>query len=275
MADVVADVVGLLKRQLRRLRHPLLPAVVAALCSQGLLLLPLLQHLPHRPTPDQAAAVDDTPELLRLGRRLTPAMTAAVNLGQPISLPLPPPPPPSLGSPTLGSPPGRQPQQPPAPIRRRPSRTDPVARPAATRPSPPISPAAAVANLPATPAAALELARTLAEAARTSIPGEGISPAMAALQRRQWWLDPAQARQLQRAWEEADASPQPPEWSDLPDGVQLKRVDRGTLGQLGSGDARGRSLVTRQHLTLIWDQGPQLWLLKLPLGENQQGLTNS
>jgi hypothetical protein len=95
---------------------------------------------------------------------------------------------------------------------------------------------------------------------------DGATQAMAAVQRRQWWLDPAQQRLLQRAWDQAEANPAPESWGELPSGLQVRRLDPARLAGLAGGDARGRSLVSRQQLTLLWSEGQELWLLRLPLG---------
>jgi hypothetical protein len=118
-------------------------------------------------------------------------------------------------------------------------------------------------DLPAQPAQALELAKAIA-AGRQTLPAEGASPAQVALQRRQWWLSAQDSDQLQRAWDQAEVAEAPDPWGALPAGVQLRRVERQALGPLAAGDARGRSLLSREQITLLWGSGAQLWLLRLP-----------
>lgn len=281
--------------QPRHLPHPLLPALAAAVLSQGLLVALVRPLLPPGSDRARSTPVDDTPELLRLGDRLNPLTGGGPSLGQPLTLPLPPPPPPPpdlLGSPaaqpaatrmapgTTGSSPvptrvrSTAPSAPPAPVRSTdtakgsPSRgsTTIRAKPAEATAAPATeaqSPAAA--GLPRQPGAALELARAIAEGAASALPNDGVTQAMAAQQRRQLWLDPGQQRQLQRTWEQADVSAPPADWGDLPDGTQVRRTSRVSLGSLADGDVRARSLVSRLHITLLWPQGSQLWLLRLPL----------
>ncbi|MFN4867086.1 MAG: hypothetical protein ACK5GZ_12315, partial [Cyanobium sp.] len=129
-------------------------------------------------------------------------------------------------------------------------------KPAASAPLP--------SDLPAQPAQALELAKAIA-AGRQTLPAEGASPAQVALQRRQWWLSAQDSDQLQRAWDQAEVAEAPDAWGALPAGVQLRRVERQALGPLAAGDARGRSLLSREQITLLWGSGAQLWLLRLPM----------
>lgn len=265
------------------LRHPLLPALGAALLCQAVLIAQL------RPSPSSGTArstasgeanqpADDTPELLRLSRNLLqgPA-TPNAGLSQLLALPLPPPP--ELSQ---TPPPAPQPQPKPKP---KPQVTGvPVPRPApSTAPQPPsgsprprsaqpsprpgaAKPAAAAplpGDLPAQPGQALDLAKAIA-AGRQALPAEGASPAQVALQRRQWWLSAEDADQLQRAWDGAEVAEAPDAWSALPAGVQLRRAERQALGSLADGDPRGRSLLSREQITLLWGSGAQLWLLRLP-----------
>ena len=236
-------------------RHPLTAALAAAALVQALLLL-LVRAPATGPTPVRTgeSARSDTAELLNLSRRVAPAAQTPLGLNNLLSLPLPPPPPPpaELGMPV---PPSPQPAG---------------ARPTAPAPRPPASASTAVApppvpGLPSQPGPALELARAVAEGAASALPNDGATQAMAAVQRRQWWLDPAQQRQLQRAWEQAENTPAPEAWGELPSGLQVRRLTAGRLGSLAGGDARGRSLVSRQQLTLLWIDGQELWLLRLPL----------
>lgn len=246
-------------------RHPLAAALAAAALVQALLLLlvraPATGNTPSRSS--ESARTDkgrsdsarrDTAELLNLSRRVAPAAQTPLGLNNLLSLPLPPPPPPpaELGMPVAPSP---QPS---------------VARATAPAPRPPASGSTVAApppvpRLPSQPGPALELARAVAEGAASALPNDGATQAMAAVQRRQWWLDPAQQRQLQRAWEQAESAPAPEAWGEMPSGLQVRRLAAGRLGSLAGGDARGRSLVSRQQLTLLWIDGQELWLLRLPL----------
>ena len=245
-------------------RHPLVAPLAAAALCQGLVLLLVRPPLPTPAATTAGAAPrgNDTAELLSLSRRVAAPTRPALGLNNLLSLPLPPPPPPpsELGLPpappaaTAASGPQRPNRVPPAPLCRS-AQPGPVA---ATAPPP--------ANLPSSPAAVLELARAVAEGAPRAIANDGATQAMAAVQRRQWWLDPAQQRLLQRAWDQAETTPTPESWGELPTGLQVRRVSAARLGGLAGGDVRGRSLVSRQHLTLLWSEGEELWLLRLPLG---------
>jgi hypothetical protein len=262
-------------------RHPLLPALAAALLSQ-LVLIGLLRPSPSpgaaRPSatgkPNQPA--DDTPELLRLSRNLLQSSTTPnPGINQLLTLPLPPPPDltPTPPTPTPSQPkPQRQPASKPAaakatqPSKPRPAATPRKPRASATKPV--AAPGAALpGQLPGQPALALELAKAIATG-RQALPAEGASPAQVALQRRQWWLSAQDADQLQRAWDQAEVADRPEAWSALPAGGLLRRVDRQALGPLAAGEANGRSLVNREQITLLWGSGAQLWLLRLPFPGN-------
>lgn len=258
-------------------RHPLLPALAAALLSQAVL-IGLLRPSPSpgaaRPTASGPAnqPADDTPELLRLSRNLLQSSTTpnpAIN--QLLTLPLPPPP---QLAPTPAPPPARsQPapcpakdQAPPAP-RASPATPQPSVQDAAARPagSPRADPAAPpTADLPGQPGQALDLARAIALGLQ-SLPAQGASPAQVALQRRQWWLSGQDSAMLQRAWEQAEAAEAPESWNALPAGVQLRRLERQALGPLAGGEPSGRTLVDREQITLLWGAGARLWLLRLSL----------
>lgn len=237
-------------------RHPLTAALAAAALVQALLLLLVRAPATGRPPVRTGeSARSDTAELLNLSRRVAPAAQTPLGLNNLLSLPLPPPPPPPPAELGMPVPPSPQPSG---------------ARPTAPAPRPPASSSTGVApppvpGLPSQPGPALELARAVAEGAASALPNDGATQAMAAVQRRQWWLDPAQQRQLQRAWEQAESAPAPEAWGELPSGLQVRRLAPGRLGSLAGGDARGRSLVSRQQLTLLWIDGEELWLLRLPL----------
>ncbi len=265
----------------------LLPPLIAALLSQGLL-VGLLRPLLAPRSPVAATPVrDDTPELLRLSEQLQAQPGEGFSITQPITLPPPPPPPPDLRSATTGraKPRSTSPRaqlgkaRPPgvpraatttaaAKVRQPAVRRQPPGRPQSAPPPASTSAGAAPsgpAGLPRLPGPALELALAIAEGAASSLPNDGVTQAMAAQQRRQLWLDPAQQRLLQRAWERAASEQPPADWGDLPEGTQVRRAGLGSLGPLAAGDVRARSLVSRQQITLLWPQGSQLWLLRLPL----------
>lgn len=259
-----------------RLRHPVLPALGAALLCQAALIG--LQRpsqgsaSPGQHSARQAPAADDTPELLRLSRSLLQsAATPNPELSQLLTLPLPPPPQLSSGPPPVSPqasgavascPAQTTPGRPPGPAQAARASTAQAAAPVAAAP-------AGSGELPSQPGQALELAKAIA-AGKQALPSEGASPAQVALQRRQWWLTAQEAGQLQRAWDQADAEQAPEDWTPLPAGAQLRRVERQSLGALASGDPRGRSLLNREQITLLWGSGPQLWLLRLPLAGQAQ-----
>lgn len=264
-------------------RHPLLPALAAALLCQAALLA-LLRPSPsgsgrqlasrdQRSKPSQPSQpADDTPELLRLSRGLLQAAAApSPGLSQLLTLPLPPPPQLAASPPPTDSSPRPapavqasarpKPTQAPAPAPRPAAATPPAAPPAAAAAQSPVPPAG---QLPNQPGLALAGAKAIASG-QQALPAEGASPAQVALQRRQWWLSPQDANQLQQAWEQAEVAEAPEDWQALPPAAQLRRVERRNLGSLAAGDPRGRSLVSRDQITLIWGNGAQLWLLRLPV----------
>jgi hypothetical protein len=120
--------------------------------------------------------------------------------------------------------------------------------------------------VPDQPGQALDLAKAIA-GGHQALSAEGASPAQVALQRRQWWLSPRDAGLLQRAWDLAEPAEAPSDWNTLPAGTQLRRVPAQALGALTSGDPRGRSLVNREQITLLWGSGTQLWMLRLTLSD--------
>lgn len=274
-----------------RLRQPLTAALAAALLSQALLLLVL--RVPAAPTgngdrPRGAGANATgssaaTAELLQLSRSLERAAAAGGPAGNLLSLPLPPPPPPppplaelmpgpAAAGGTSGQPAGGSSAPPPG------SRQN-AAAPAETSQRAGLS-----AELPAQPAAALELARAVAGGAGSGLAADGATEALLAVQRRQWWMDPALLQQLQRTWTQARKASAPAGWRDLPPDLELRRLplrQASALVALIGGDPQGRSLVARQQLTLLWRQGESLWLLRQPLGGGEgagaarAGLTNS
>jgi hypothetical protein len=255
-------------------RHRLLPALGAALLSQAVLIALLRPSTSTgRPAPSGQPnkPADDTPELLRLSRNLLQGSASATltpGLSQLLALPLPPPPELAATPPPPKPQPGSAPVPCP-PTSKAPQPTSSSSRPSAAQPSPqPSAPKPAASplpgDLPAQPAQALELAKAIA-AGRQTLPAEGASPAQVTLQRRQWWLSAQDSDQLQRAWDQAEVAEAPAAWGALPAGVQLRRVERQALGPLAAGDARGRSLLSREQITLLWGSGAQLWLLRQPV----------
>jgi hypothetical protein len=255
-----------------RLRHPLLPALGAALLCQAALISLLRPSQssasPPPPARDQAQAADDTPELLRLSRTLLQsAATPNPQLSKLLALPLPPPPELTQQQPAAPPPaPAAACPAGPKQAAKTPGPAPAAATSAAKPPTPPpaASVPAAPGELPSQPGQALELAKTVA-AGKQGLGKEGASPTQVALQRRQWWLTAQEAGQLQRAWDQAAVEEAPDDWAPLPAGAQLRRLERQSLGPLAGGDPRGRSLVHREQITLLWGSGPQLWLLRLPL----------
>jgi hypothetical protein len=263
-------------------RHPLLPALGAALvCQAGL--VAMLRSAASNAGGTAAAAQpttpgDDAPELMRLSRNLLQSSPSPnPGLGQLLSLPLPPPP-------TLTAPPATQTAKVPAtgPTAHKPTKAAssqraaerkaaqaPTAQSISPRTPVPPKPAAAPTLpgvVPDQPGQALDLAKAIA-GGHQALSAEGASPAQVALQRRQWWLSPRDAGLLQRAWDLAEPAEAPSDWNTLPAGTQLRRVPAQALGALTSGDPRGRSLVNREQITLLWGSGTQLWMLRLTLSD--------
>jgi hypothetical protein len=246
-------------------RHPLLPALAAALlCQTALvaLLRPSISRAGAKTNLDQATKPgQDTPELLRLSRNLLRSSARQpADLTQLLAVPLPPPP-------QLTPPPPVRPARPQAPC--------PPTTPKATPPVPPKATAAkpAVGILPNLPGQALDLAQTMASG-KQALPAEGASQAQVAIQRRQWWLTAQESRQLLQAWDQGKEDVTVPnDWPALPVGTQVRRVTRQSLGTLAAGDPHGRSLVNREQITLLWGSGPELWLLRFPWASG--GLTSS
>lgn len=269
-----------------RLRHPLTLALALALLSQALMLALLRVPAPagngddsRRTGASDAEAAAATVELLHRSGRLERAAAAAAPSGNLLSLPLPPPPPPADLMPgtaaadsASGRPAGGSSGPPPGSRQNAAATAEPSQR------------AGLGADLPGQPAAALELARAVAGGAGTALAPDGATEALLAVQRRQWWMDPALLQQLQRTWMQARRAAAPAGWRDLPLGLELRRLplrQASALVALIGGDAHGRSLVARQQVTLLWRQGDSLWLLRQPLGgadgpgTARAGLTNS
>ena len=193
---------------------------------------------PRREQPRPIVSAADAPQLLRLSRKLL-----AQEEAQRRSLPtiaaldaLPPPPPPELLSPT---------------------------------PRPIVSPAPALgwvwstadSDLPTDPAQALELSQAW-------IPGSGsaapdASAASLEIRRRQLWLTPGQAQQLQALWQRSSSLPAP--FEGLPAGTSARRLPVPGPSPLGLTRPHGFSLVLPDAVLLFWRQGQQVWVLRSPL----------
>lgn len=226
-------------------RRRLLLLVLLVLVGHGVL---MLAPGPRRQAPGSSGRIplpaDDTPELLRLSRATAgadPARLTAVPLGA-----LPPPPPSLL-------PKGGQPA---------PAAAAPIGGvPAPALPARLADAAAALQSLQLKPPGQLVAAPELNQ--------------LAALQRRQWWLTPAQEPLAQQLWQKAEAQASVPQaLGPLPEVGELKQLSPGALALLGSGDWHGQSLLSRQGVMLIWRQAGGLWLLRLPW-PSQETLTSS
>jgi hypothetical protein len=136
------------------------------------------------------------------------------------------------------------------------------------------------AALPRQPAAGLELAQAVARGAGSALGNDGATEALVAVQRRQWWMDPPLLLALQRSWSQARRAAAPAPWRDLPPGLEVRRLPLaqadGLRERIGD-DLHGRSLVSRQQITLLWRAGDTLWLLRQALtGHTDDAeLTNS
>ena len=244
---------------------------------------------PRQPAP-RLQVTDNTPELLRFssGARQPMALAASlstIELPFGNSLPLPPPPPPPPPSPLESS----------APQGRR-----PVAAVAAGPRSSASSAAssgltwgvvpAVATGLPATAATALELAALLnAGAERTSAgTAEGTAevPAAAAerpakadafnkadadkaassaLARRHLRLDANANRPYRLLWDTGSAASSRPEsLSDLPEGVEIRRLPLAAAQAMGLSKPHGITVKSPTGLLLLWVQGDQLWLVRQP-----------
>jgi hypothetical protein len=122
-------------------------------------------------------------------------------------------------------------------------------RPVAAAPQPP---------LPAQPGEAFRLARQVAMGGR---PRE-VSPALVALQRRQWWLLPGQGRALQDLWDGGQEQESAAGLGPLPEDISLRAVSSSGAAPLALAELHGRSLLDGDRLWLFWRQGESLWLLR-------------
>jgi len=214
------------------------PALIAAGLCQAWLLLALVPPGAEGRRSRRLAAPDDTPTLLRWSR--LPSQQAAAAALPVIPLQglsaLPPPPPSTLPT----EPEARS----PGPLRqgtRAPSQAD---------------------GLPAQPGAAFALVR---QVARGEWPQEPPSPALVAVQRRQWWLLPAQTRALEALWTGGVEKPWPPNLGAVPPGVSVRQVPVTAAASLSLAELHGRSLRSGDELWLLWQQGSRLWILRGPV----------
>ncbi|MFO7628746.1 MAG: hypothetical protein R6W06_04375 [Prochlorococcaceae cyanobacterium] len=250
-----------------RLRSGPLPAALFAALLLHLLLLPLLVREPRRPgnRVSSPPAADDGPVLLRLSSALQGRLQAelaaqrrplALSLPAPAALAALPPPPPPQRSPPQRSPLRRQAGAPaPPPAGGATSRSDRWTGSRDDR------------LLPAQPAAALRLAlawfpgRPAPEASGESVSQPFSEPGIE-LRRRQLALSAAQGQQLQRILQGAAELPSP--FSDLPDGVEVRRVAASALEGFGLAQPHGVSLLRPEGLVLAWRDRAHLYLFHHP-----------
>ena len=215
--------------------NSLRPELLLALALNGVWLA--LVGLPLRPEPPRATATAaDAPQLLRLSRKLLAQEDA-----QRRSLPtiaaldaLPPPPPPELLSPS------------PRPV---------------LAPAPGWVWSTADNDLPKEPAQALDMSQAWIPGSGTAVPDA--SAASLEIRRRQLWLTPGQAQQLQALWQRSSSLPAP--FEGLPAGTSARRLPVPGWAPLGLARPHGFSLVLPDAVVLFWRQGQQVWLLRSPL----------
>lgn len=219
------------------------PALLAALVCQLLVVLALPPAGPDTRPGRRAPFADDTPTLLRWSR--TPAAVPAASL-QAIPLQglaaLPPPPPSTLPNGAFASVPAAVPAPGPVGV---PSRAVGVVE-------------AEGSGLPRQPGEAFRLARQVAQAPRP----QQASATVVAVQRRQWWLLPGQDKALQDLWEGGLEQAPPPALGPMPDGVAVRRVAASAAAPLALAALHGRSLLDVDQLWLLWRQGANLWILR-------------
>jgi hypothetical protein len=221
--------------------NSLRPELLLALALNGVWLV-VVGLAPRAEQPRPLATGADAPQLLRLSRKLLvqeEAQRRALPLIAAMDA-LPPPPPPELLSP------------PPRPV---------IARAARALPPTGWVWSTADSDLPAEPAEALELSQAW-------LPGNGTpvsDPSAASLEirRRQLWLTPGQAQQLQALWQRSSSLPSP--FEGLPAGTSVRRMLASARSPLGLAKPHGFSLVLPDDVVLFWRQGQQVWLLRSPL----------
>jgi hypothetical protein len=236
-----------------------------------------------RPPAPRLPVIDNTPELLRFssGARQPVALAASlstIDLPFGNSLPLPPPPPPPLeaGEAT--------PRRSAAPVAPAPRNSAGSAGRSGLAWGVPL---VASAGLPASAASALELVAQLhtkagapapAAAASTAASSDAAAPptaaerpakaegqkaAGAALARRHLRLDANADRPYRLLWDTgAPASNRPESLSDLPEGIELRRLPLAAAQAMGLSQPHGVSVQSPTGLLLLWVQGDQLWLIR-------------
>lgn len=224
---------------LRLRQQPLALGALLALGLHALALPLLLSPLPAAPSRTAASRNEPLPQLLRLGRtlqqrrQLKPSALALPPLALLDNLPPPPPPPPPLPSQAAAAAPAA------APLWRW-SQAD--------------------AELPGDPWQALRL--SLAWVPGASLALDRQQATALEVRRRQLWLTPGQAQQMERIWQQAQPASLPGDaWS----GSAVRRLPAAGLIAMGLPDPHGFSLVTDDHLWLGWRKGAQLVLIRAPL----------
>ncbi|MEB3352067.1 MAG: hypothetical protein VKM01_07060 [Cyanobacteriota bacterium] len=214
------------------MKAPLLAVpLLAALALHGLWLASgRLERSPNPALPQarglRPAADDDTPELLRLSRRLS--LERSLRVATPLP---PPPPPPAPAAPDLPAAPGRR----PAPALARPPRPSPKPVRAVTRATPRTTPG-----------------RAKSPAGVGARPLPAPSP-QAALLAKLW----------ARAEPPAEV---PSPLAGLPPAVELRRMPSAAATGLGLEQPPSQPQRLRDHLLLLWSEDSDLWLLRLPFG---------
>lgn len=240
-----------------------------------------------RPPAPRLPVTDNTPELLRFssGARQPVALAASlstIDLPFGNSLPLPPPPPPLEAGPTTP----RRSATPVLPASR--TAAGSAGRGGLAWGVPP----AASAGLPASASSALELVAQLqskagasaaptaagsnAAAADAAAPpaaaerpamDEGQRAASAALARRHLRLGANADHPYRLLWETGVmASNRPESLTDLPQGVELRRLPLAAAQAMGLSQPHAVSVHSPAGLLLLWVQGDQLWLIRQPAG---------
>ncbi|MEB3265399.1 MAG: hypothetical protein VKN13_02165 [Cyanobacteriota bacterium] len=209
--------------------QPLAVPLLAAIALHGLWLAG--QRLPRQPATASAVRAplaDDTPELVRLARRLTLEQSLRV------ATPLPPPPAPPAppAPPTL---PGPQPM----------SRASQPSTAAKARPK---APKVAAAQ----PASRVQRRAAKPTAGTSTVVSAGASGPPARLLSGLW----AKAQPVEDV-----AGP----LATLPASVQLRQIGEEQARRLGLSDPPASPQVLGGDLLVVWLQGGEVWLLRLPL----------
>jgi hypothetical protein len=235
----------------RRGAGPLGLALLAAVLLHALWLAEAQLRQRRQPTPTRLERADDTPELLVFSRQPPePLGLETVPLPPPEAIPPPPPLLPKLGDATpKGAAPPRRPGKAPVAIGKRPA-TAPRATPrlaavpgSGRRPGPPPLPPLPVA----TP---LEALREALRRGPDSPPPPLEGPAL------QSW---------RTLWQSGDPNPAPPPaWAARPAEAEVRRLPLARARAEGVEVESGRLLRLDDQLLLLWIEGDQLWLLRLP-----------